>query len=178
LSCMGVWSALRCRSTWSALGDLLAQLQRLPKDAELLAMEPGCEQYCERELDEVEWRGGRVYFHLGAWRDGQWSSSRRLGHAPHSSHWPRGGQTGGPAREARSDPRGSTWAGSRSDHEILAGPGRVAPTRRPGSAGLPPDPGGTRLRVPRGEVVPIGTPLAAELGGGWVHSGPGPRHRS
>jgi hypothetical protein len=39
--------------------DLLAQLQRLPKDAELLAMEPGCEQYCERELDEVEWRGGR-----------------------------------------------------------------------------------------------------------------------
>jgi hypothetical protein len=113
-------------------------------------MEPGCEQYCERELDEVEWRGGRVYFHLGAWRDGQWSSSRRLGHAPHSSHWPRGGQTGGPAREARSDPRGSTWAGSRSDHEILAGPGRVAPTRRPGSAGLPPDPGGTRLRVPRG----------------------------
>ena len=35
-----------------------------------------------------------------------------------------------------------------------------------------------RLRVPPGEVVPIGTPLAAELGGGWVHGGPGPRHRS
>jgi hypothetical protein len=33
-------------------------------------MEPGCEQYCERGLDEVEWQGGRVYIHLGAWRDG------------------------------------------------------------------------------------------------------------
>jgi hypothetical protein len=32
-------------------------------------MEPGCEQSCERELDEVEWQGGRVYIHLGAWRD-------------------------------------------------------------------------------------------------------------
>ena len=49
--------------------DLLAQLQQLPKDAELVAMEPGCEQYCERELDEVEVQGGRVYLHLGAWRD-------------------------------------------------------------------------------------------------------------
>lgn len=50
--------------------DLLTQLQRLPKDAELLAMEPGCEEYCERELDEVEVQGGRLYLHLGAWRDG------------------------------------------------------------------------------------------------------------
>jgi hypothetical protein len=40
-------------------------------DAELLAMEPGCDQYCERELDEVGWQGGRVYLHLGAWRDGR-----------------------------------------------------------------------------------------------------------
>jgi transposase len=37
--------------------------------AELLAMEAGCEEYCEREVDEVEWQGGRVYLHLGARRD-------------------------------------------------------------------------------------------------------------
>jgi hypothetical protein len=41
--------------------DLLAALQRLPRDAELLAVEPGCEEYCEREIDEVEWQGGRAY---------------------------------------------------------------------------------------------------------------------
>jgi hypothetical protein len=28
-----------------------------------------CEDYCEREVDEVEWQGGRVYLHLGARRD-------------------------------------------------------------------------------------------------------------
>jgi hypothetical protein len=28
-----------------------------------------CEEYCEREVDEVEWQGGRVYLHLGARRD-------------------------------------------------------------------------------------------------------------
>ena len=49
--------------------ELLSTIQRLPRDAELLAMEPGCEEYCEREVDEVEWQGGRVYLHLGAWRD-------------------------------------------------------------------------------------------------------------
>jgi hypothetical protein len=32
-------------------------------------MEAGCEEYCEREVDEVEWQGGRVYLHLGARRD-------------------------------------------------------------------------------------------------------------
>jgi len=26
----------------------------------VLAFEPGCEEYCEREVDEVEWQGGRV----------------------------------------------------------------------------------------------------------------------
>jgi len=50
--------------------DLSESLQRLPRDAELLAFEAGCEDYCEREVDEVEWQGGRVYLHLGAWRDG------------------------------------------------------------------------------------------------------------
>jgi hypothetical protein len=49
--------------------DLLAALQRLSRDAELLAFEPGCAVYCEREVDEVEWQGGRVYLHLGTRRD-------------------------------------------------------------------------------------------------------------
>jgi hypothetical protein len=49
--------------------DLLTALQRLPKDVEVLAFEAGCEDYCEREVDEVEWQGGRVYLHLGARRD-------------------------------------------------------------------------------------------------------------
>ena len=49
--------------------ELLARLQQLPKEAELLAFEPGCEEYCEREVDEVEWQGGRVYLHLGARRN-------------------------------------------------------------------------------------------------------------
>jgi hypothetical protein len=40
-----------------------------PRDAELLAFEAACEDYCEREIDEVEWQGGRVYLHLGARRD-------------------------------------------------------------------------------------------------------------
>jgi hypothetical protein len=46
--------------------DMLTALQTLPRDAELLAFEAGCEDYCEREVDEVEWQGGRVYLHLGA----------------------------------------------------------------------------------------------------------------
>jgi hypothetical protein len=36
---------------------------------ELLAIEAGCEEYCEREVDEVAWQGGRVYLHLGARQD-------------------------------------------------------------------------------------------------------------
>jgi hypothetical protein len=49
--------------------EMLATLQRLPRDAELLAFEPGCQDYCEREVDELELQGGRVYLHLGARRD-------------------------------------------------------------------------------------------------------------
>jgi hypothetical protein len=49
--------------------DMLTALQTLPRDAELLAFEAGCEDYCEREVDEVEWQGGRVYLHLGVRRD-------------------------------------------------------------------------------------------------------------
>jgi hypothetical protein len=47
----------------------LQQLQHLPKDAEVLAFEAGCEEYCEREVDEVELQGGRIYLHLGVRRD-------------------------------------------------------------------------------------------------------------
>jgi hypothetical protein len=40
-----------------------------PREAEVLAFKAGCEDYCEREVDEVEWQGDRVYLHLGARRD-------------------------------------------------------------------------------------------------------------
>src|SRR5512132_1773207 len=49
--------------------DMLTALQTLPREAELLAFEAGCENYCEREVDEVEWQGGRVYLRFGAHRD-------------------------------------------------------------------------------------------------------------
>jgi hypothetical protein len=51
------------------VGDMLATLQRLPRDLEVLAFEAGCEDYCEREVDELEIQGGWVYLHLGARRD-------------------------------------------------------------------------------------------------------------
>ena len=49
--------------------DLLTALQGLPRDAELLAFGAECEDYCEREVDELALQGGRVYLHLGARRD-------------------------------------------------------------------------------------------------------------
>jgi hypothetical protein len=49
--------------------EFLTELQRLPRDAEVLAFEAGCEEYCEREVDDVEVQGGRVYLHLGVRRD-------------------------------------------------------------------------------------------------------------
>jgi hypothetical protein len=60
------WRATLSRMT---VRELLAQLQHLPRDLEVLAFEAGCEEYCERELDELELQGGRVYLHLGARRD-------------------------------------------------------------------------------------------------------------
>jgi hypothetical protein len=51
------------------VGDMLRALRVLPRDAEPLAFEAGCEDYCEREVDEVEWQGGRESLHLGAHRD-------------------------------------------------------------------------------------------------------------
>jgi hypothetical protein len=52
-----------------AVEELIAKLRLLPKGAELLALEPGCEVYCEREVDDVEGMGHRVYLHLGLRRD-------------------------------------------------------------------------------------------------------------
>jgi hypothetical protein len=49
--------------------DMLPALQTLPRDAELLTFETGCEDYCEREVNVVEWQGDRVYLHLGVRRD-------------------------------------------------------------------------------------------------------------
>lgn len=49
--------------------ELAARLLRLPPTAEVLAFEPGCEQYLEREIDDIEWLGDRVYLHLGVCRD-------------------------------------------------------------------------------------------------------------
>ena len=50
----------------------MAELQQLPRDAE-----PGCQDYCEREVDELELKGGRFYLHLGARRDGPRNPLRR-----------------------------------------------------------------------------------------------------
>ena len=49
--------------------ELLAKLQHLPRNLEVLAFEAGCEDYREREVDELELQSGRVYLHLGARRD-------------------------------------------------------------------------------------------------------------
>jgi hypothetical protein len=124
------------------------------------------------------WRGRvarqRVGLHLGAGRDG------------HTDRLPARGLNSplgslGARRAPLSYPGEPCWsAGSRCGHEGFgrAGPGspHSAPGARTGSRFRPGRK--IRLRVPPGEVVPIGTPLAAELGGGWVHGGPGPRRRS
>jgi hypothetical protein len=60
---------LRRYAGYMTVDDLLLRLQRLPRDAEVLAFEPGCEEYCEREVDKAEWQAGRVYLHLGVRRD-------------------------------------------------------------------------------------------------------------
>ena len=47
---------LRCSSHAQCMTvrDMLTALQSLPRDAELLAFEAGCKDYCEREVDEVD----------------------------------------------------------------------------------------------------------------------------
>jgi hypothetical protein len=54
---------------WVTVRDMIAALQRLPRDAEVLAMEAGCDQYCEIELDDVELQRDRVYLHVGIRRE-------------------------------------------------------------------------------------------------------------
>jgi len=49
--------------------ELATRLLRLPRGTEVLAFEPGCEEYRQREVDDVEWLGHRVYLHLGVCRD-------------------------------------------------------------------------------------------------------------
>jgi hypothetical protein len=44
--------------------EMLTELQRLPRDAELLAFEAGCEEYCEREVDEIECRAAGYTYTL------------------------------------------------------------------------------------------------------------------
>ncbi len=63
------YSAWRTTVSSMTVRELLAGLQHLPRDLEVLAFEAGCEEYCEREVDELELQGGRVYLHLGARRD-------------------------------------------------------------------------------------------------------------
>jgi hypothetical protein len=63
------YSGLRATLSRMTVRELLAELQHLPRDLEILAFEAGCEDYCEREVDELELQGGRVYLHLGARRD-------------------------------------------------------------------------------------------------------------
>jgi hypothetical protein len=48
------WRSLRYAECMT-VRDMLTALQTLPRDAELFAFEAGCEDYCEREVDEVEW---------------------------------------------------------------------------------------------------------------------------
>jgi hypothetical protein len=56
------------RLTWPALPSGVGGPAR-PITLTTTAIEAGCEDYCEREVDEVEWQGGRVYLHLGVRRD-------------------------------------------------------------------------------------------------------------
>ena len=63
------YSAWHATLSGMTVRELLAELQHLPRDLEVLAFEAGCEDSCEREVDELEVQGGRVYLHLGARRD-------------------------------------------------------------------------------------------------------------
>jgi hypothetical protein len=50
------------------------------------------EDYCEREVDEVEWQGGRVYLHLGGLRAGGGTRTPNLllqdSSGPSTAYWP------------------------------------------------------------------------------------------
>jgi hypothetical protein len=63
------YSAVIATLSRMTVRELLAELQHLPRDLEVVAFEAGSEDYCEREVDELELQGGRVYLHLGVRRD-------------------------------------------------------------------------------------------------------------
>ena len=63
------YSGRRATLSRMTVRELLTELQLLPRDLEVLAFEAGCDDYCEREVDELELQGGRVYLHLGVRRD-------------------------------------------------------------------------------------------------------------
>jgi hypothetical protein len=65
---MGSWLSSEQRAC-RKLRELLIELQHLPRDLEVLAFEAGSKDYCERDVDELELQGGRVYLHLGTRRD-------------------------------------------------------------------------------------------------------------
>jgi hypothetical protein len=64
-------------SEWMTVREMLAELERLPRDAELLAFEAGCEDNCEREVDEVEWQGYTLAFRSTGRSDGRRSQTLR-----------------------------------------------------------------------------------------------------
>jgi hypothetical protein len=45
--------------------DLLTALQTLPRDAELLAFEAGCEDYCEREVGHLSRPAAQAFAPVG-----------------------------------------------------------------------------------------------------------------
>jgi hypothetical protein len=57
--------------------ELIAKLRLMPRGAELFALEPGCEEYCEREIDDVERTSHRVCLHLGLHRDDRREDAHR-----------------------------------------------------------------------------------------------------
>ena len=46
------YSAQHATLSKMTVRELLAELQHLPRDLEVLAFEAGCEDYCEREVDD------------------------------------------------------------------------------------------------------------------------------
>jgi hypothetical protein len=60
------WQATLRRMT---VRELLAELQHLPSDLEVLAFEAACEDSCEREIGEPQLPSARVDLHLGIRRD-------------------------------------------------------------------------------------------------------------
>jgi hypothetical protein len=163
---------------------------------------PPPRQCAQRVPGRVEWQGGRGCLHLGAWRDGPLTDNPPEGYtrvrAPSAPDERLSRTRGSPVGRLAGLP------GMRAVRPIPsgAGPGTVvlSPRACPVSSPLGPVPGpswrasaytpsGARglgvwpcgpvrqtwLRVPPGEVVPIGAPLAAESAGGRVHGGPGPQ---